>query len=230
MSGISRQIKAFLFDMDGVITDTVEYHYQSWKKLCAAEDIPFTAADNRDLLGLSREDSLQLLLDRYHRKVSPEHFRYLYERKNQLFLELVAGMTAADLLPGVREFLDELAESGLKIAVASSSRNTQCILERLGIAERFAAIVNSSMVERAKPAPDLFLHAAAQLQVVPEEAVVIEDSAAGISAAHQAGMLVVGIGPREQVGPANLIFPSLAEVRLPSLVAALQNLREVSLP
>ena len=188
VSTISQQIKAFLFDMDGVITDTVEFHYQSWKKLCAAENIPFTKADNQDLLGLSRVDSLQLLLDRYHRPVSREQFNDLYERKNQLFLELIAGMTSADLLPGVAKFLDDLQRHRLKIAVASSSRNTQIILERLGIADRFDAIVNSSMVERAKPAPDLFLHAAARLEVAPEEAVVIEDSSAGIAAAHRAGM------------------------------------------
>ncbi len=211
--------------MDGIITDTVRYHYQSWQQLWDEEKIPFTPDDNRDLLGLSREDSLRLILDRYGRKVTPERFQYLFDQKNVYFLRRIQGMSPADLLPGVKPLLDYLKQAQFGIAVASSSRNTRFVLERLGITASFDAIIDSNCVAKAKPAPDLFLEAAKALGVPPHAAAVIEDAAAGIAAAHNAGMLVVGVGPVERVGAADLIVPSLETLAPEQLVTTLSGIR-----
>ncbi len=211
--------------MDGIITDTVRYHYQSWQQLWDEEKIPFTPDDNQDLLGLSRQDSIQLILDRYGRNVTPEHFQYLFDQKNVYFLQRIHGMSPADLLPGVKPLLIYLKQAQLRIAVASSSRNTRFVLERLGITAMFDAVIDSNIVAKAKPAPDLFIEAAKVLQVPPHAAVVIEDAEAGIAAAHSAEMLVVGVGPAERVGAADLVVPSLEALSPEQLITTLTSIR-----
>ena len=211
--------------MDGVITDTVRFHFLSWKKLFDEEDIPFTSEDNRDLLGLAREDSLRLILNRYGKKISPEQFLELFERKNQYFLEMIDQMKPSDRLPGVEELIVQIKNRGLKIAVASSSRNTKFVLERLALFPWFDTICDSNRVTKAKPAPDLFLQAALDLGVPPESAVVIEDSEAGIIAAHRANMKAIGIGGGKQVGQADLQFNSLTEINLDVVIPYLHQLQ-----
>ncbi len=198
--------------MDGVLTDTVELHYQSFKRLALEEKIPFNREINEHLRGLSREDSLAFLFK--GRVLSPTELQRLMQKKNEYFLELAATMTSADLLPGVENLLDLLKEKGFKIAIASSSKNTKLIIKSLNIESYFDSISDGYSVKLAKPAPDLFLHAANCLGIKPPACIVIEDAAAGIEAALAAKMHVIGIGPQKRVGNADFIFDSVSAINL----------------
>lgn len=210
MAQITQEIKAFIFDMDGVITDTVHYHYLSWKRLAEEENIPFTLEDNEKLLGLSRPDSLKIFLK--GKPVDPTQQEQLLARKNQYFLELISGLSKEDLLPGIGDLLDTLGQRGFKIALASSSKNAKIVIEKLGITSYFDSLSDGSSVHNTKPAPDLFLDAAFKLGVKPEECIVLEDSAAGVQAALSANMKVIGIGPSGRVGQAHWRFDSTANI------------------
>lgn len=198
--------------MDGVLTDTVELHYQSFKKLALEEKIPFSREINEHLRGLSREDSLAFLFK--DRSLSPSELQRLMKKKNEYFLELAATITAKDLLPGVRDLLDLLTERDFKIALASSSKNTKLIIKNLGIGNYFDSISDGFSVKRAKPAPDLFLHAAQSLGIEPAACIVVEDAEAGIEAARAAKMNVIGIGPKRRVGNADFVVESVSAINL----------------
>jgi beta-phosphoglucomutase len=214
-------IHGFIFDLDGVLTETAEYHYRGWKRLAEEEGIPFTREDNESLRGIPRRESLLLILKDH--KVSDEKMLEMMERKNNYYLELIREITPKDLLPGARELLEEIRQAGLKSALGSASKNAPDVIRRLGIADLLDAISDGSSVERQKPAPDLFLHAARQLNLSPEECVVVEDAAAGIEAARAGGFRSVGLGPRERVGEAEVVLPSLMNVRLGDLLTLLQT-------
>jgi len=203
--------------MDGVLTDTVLYHYLSWRQLAEELNIPFTKKDNEKLLGLSRPDSMKIFLQ--GRPVSDLEFKQLLQKKNDYFLKLLHDFSPANLLPGVLNLLTVLKKAGFLMAVASSSRNTPLILERLEIRDFFTAVSDSNTVANAKPAPDLFLDAAKRLMVEPEACVVLEDSTAGIEAGLRAQMLVIGIGPEELVGKAHLRYGSMSEINVAEILA-----------
>jgi beta-phosphoglucomutase len=212
-------IRAFIFDLDGVITDTAEYHYRGWKRLADEEGLSFSRADNEHLRGIPRRESLLLILKD---RVYPEaKIHEMMQRKNDYYLKFIKEISPRDLLPGAKELLEEIHAAGLKNALGSASKNAGEVLDRLGIRSLFDAISDGHSVERQKPAPDLFLHAAAQLNFPPAECVVVEDAAAGIEAAKAGGFRSVGLGPRERVGEAETVFPSLSEVRLADLLKAL---------
>jgi beta-phosphoglucomutase len=210
-------VAAFIFDMDGVLTDTVEYHYQSWRRLAAELKISFTREDNQKLLGRSRPDSLKIFLQ--GRPIVEAEFQQLLLKKNEYFLNLIQHFSPADLLPGVNALLTAIKQAGFKMAVASSSRNTEFILSRLGIIASFDSISDSNRIVRAKPAPDLFFDAASRLGAAPGACVVFEDSTAGVVAGLAAGMLVVGIGPKDLVDRAHLRYPSMDKVNLKEILA-----------
>jgi beta-phosphoglucomutase len=212
-------VKGFIFDLDGVLTDTAEYHFRGWKRLADEYGIPFTREDNEALRGIPRRESLMLILKA--RRFPEEQIFEMMDRKNRYYLEFIREITPRDLLPGARELLDEIRAAGLKSALGSASRNAPEVVERLGIAHLLDAISHGSSVERQKPAPDLFLHAAAQLSLEPAECVVVEDAAAGIEAARAGGFRSVGLGPPERVGQAEVILPSLESSHLNDLLAAL---------
>jgi len=212
-------IRAFIFDLDGVITDTAEYHYRGWKRLADEEGLPFTREDNEQLRGVSRRESLMLILKG---RVYPEDkIQEMMERKNSYYLDFIKEISPRDLLPGAKELLEEIRVAGLKTALGSASKNAGGVIDRLGIQSLFDAVSDGHSVERQKPAPDLFLHAAAQLGLPPPECVVVEDAAAGIEAARAGGFRSIGLGPRERVGSADVVLPSLAGVRLSDLLEAL---------
>jgi beta-phosphoglucomutase len=213
-------IKGFIFDLDGVLTDTAEFHYRGWKRLADELDISFTREDNEALRGIPRRESLMLILRQ--RQYPEDQIQEMLERKNNYYLELIQTIRPDDLLPGARELLEEIRAAGLKSALGSASRNAPEVVERLGIANLLDAIAHGGSVERQKPAPDLFLHAASQLGLTPEECIVVEDAAAGIEAAIAGGFHSVGLGPPERVGAANLCVPSLKDVRLRDLIAPFQ--------
>ena len=212
-------IKGFIFDLDGVLSDTTEYHFLGWKRIADELGIPFTREDNEALRGVPRRESLMLILR--GRELPEEQIVELMARKNRHYLEMIDKITPQELLPGARELLEEIRAAGLKSALGSASKNAPKVIERLGISNLLDAISDGNSVERQKPAPDLFLHAAKQLDLPPSECVVVEDAAAGIEAANAGGFHSVGLGPRERVGEADAMFPSLAGVRLNDLLTAL---------
>ena len=203
-------IQGVIFDLDGVLTDTAELHYQAWRKLADEESMPFDRQANDALRGLSRRESLMQIVG--ERKVTEEQIQEMMERKNRYYQELIRGIGVEHLLSGATELLDELRKAGIKVAIGSGSKNARTIIERLGIAEQLDAVSDGYSVQRSKPAPDLFLHAAAQLGLEPAQCMVVEDAAAGIEAALAAGMLTVGLGPPDRVGEAHVVLPNLEGV------------------
>ena len=208
---------AVIFDLDGVITDTAEFHYRAWQRLADEEGLPFDRQVNERLRGVSRAESLRIILA--GREVSPERFEELLARKNRYYLEFLEELTPAHVLPGVLSLLDELEAAGIRAAVGSASRNARLVLERLGLTQRFAAIGDGYSVERPKPAPDLFLFLARELNVSPSACAVVEDAEAGITAALRGGFWAVGIGPAHRVGHAHIRFDHVGQLTLERLRA-----------
>jgi beta-phosphoglucomutase len=213
--------RAVIFDLDGVITSTDELHYRSWKELADAEGIPFDREINLRLRGISRIDCVDIFLEQASRPHSAEEKLAIAERKNARYLELLADMTREDLAPGLLDLLDELDASHVRRAVASSSRNARRILDQLTVTDRFHEIVDGNDVPMSKPDPTVFLTAAQRLGVRPSRCVVIEDAAAGIRGAHEAGMAAIGIGTPATLPEAELRFESIAELHIDTLLQAI---------
>ncbi len=221
MSITSLPILGVIFDLDGVLTDTSEFHYLGWQRLADEEGIPFDRQANEALRGLSRRDSLLRILG--HRPVGEAQIQEMMARKNHYYQELIEGVTPANLLPGALALLDELRANNIRIAIGSVSKNARTVIDRLSIAERIDALSDGYSVDRHKPAPDLFLHAAAQLGLPPAQCVVFEDAASGVEAALAGGMWVVGLGPADRVGAAHLVLPDLDGVRWANVLAGLSR-------
>lgn len=215
-----REIKAFIFDLDGVLVDTAEFHYRGWKRLADEEGIPFDRKANEALRGIPRRESLLLILQ--DRSFPEVKIQEMMERKNQYYVEFIQEITPSDMLPGALELLQDIRHSGLKSAIGSASKNTCQVVEKLGIEPLIDAISDGYSVENPKPAPDLFLHAAGQLGLPPAQCVVVEDATAGIQAAIAGGFWSIGLGPMERVGAADLVFPSLEGVHLQQILTALE--------
>jgi len=207
-------IQAFILDLDGVLTDTAEYHFRAWKRLADEEGIPFGREENEQLRGVSRRRSLELLLGHRVADYGEEQMEEMMSRKNQLYQRFLQSISQDDLLPGARDLIDALKRRGLRVAVGSASKNTRIVLGKLGISGAFDGIADGHSVTRAKPAPDVFIHAAGQLGVPAAACAVVEDAASGVEAALTAGMLAVGIGPEERVGKAHFRYNSTADVDL----------------
>ena len=210
-------IKAFLFDLDGVLCDTSEFHYLGWKRLADELGIPFDREANEALRGVSRRESLLLMLA--GRPAGEAELNEWMERKNRTYLELVEQMTPDNLLPGAQALLSEIRAAGLKSAIVSSSKNTPLVLDRLQIRAWVDAVVDGNAPARSKPAPDLFLLAAEALRLPPEACLVVEDAEAGVEAGRAAGMKTLGLGPRERVGQAHWVLPDLSGASLDAIPA-----------
>jgi beta-phosphoglucomutase len=217
-------IQGFIFDLDGVLTDTAEYHYQAWRKLADEEKLPFDRQANEALRGVSRRESLQLIMGK--RSYRDTAIAEMMDRKNRYYVESIQSITPQDVLPGVVDLLDELRRSGIKIAIGSASRNARTVIEKLGIADRIDVITDGDSVEQPKPAPDLFLYAAKQLGLEPEHCVVVEDATVGIAAALAAGMWTIGLGSFDRLGAAHIVLPNLMGVHWPDLQTKLCNRRK----
>jgi kojibiose phosphorylase len=212
-------IQGCIFDLDGVLTDTAEYHYQGWQRLADELGVPFDRARNEALRGVSRRRSLELLLGERH---YPEaQMQEMMERKNCYYQELLTQVTPADLLPGVSNVLQAARAADLKIGIGSASKNARKVVQLLHIMPYIDALADGYSVVRPKPAPDLFVYAAGLLQVAVDACVVFEDAAAGVEAARVAGMYTVGLGPVERVGQADLVLPNLASMTLPDILQRL---------
>jgi beta-phosphoglucomutase len=209
-------IAAVIFDLDGVITNTVYFHYLSWQRLADEEQIPFDkATHDRHMLGLNREDALSYLLNTHptytDRQISQTQQQLLLTRKNDYYLELIAELDAKNLLPGISSLLLELHTAGVKIALGSSSKNAEVVLHRLGIIRFFDFIADGHSVSHLKPAPDIFLYAAKSINIPPNDCLVIEDAPAGVAAGLAAGMWVLGVGPFERLKLAHLVLSTLGD-------------------
>lgn len=187
-------IKAVIFDLDGVIVSTDEYHYLAWKEIADRENIYFDRKINERLRGVSRMESLEILLEKAEKPYSDEEKLAMATDKNNIYRGLLNRLTPGDILPGVSGLLEALKQKGVRTAIGSSSRNTPVILEKIGMKDAFDAVADGNDIKNSKPDPEVFLVAAKKLGEAPENCVVVEDAFAGIEAAKRAGMKAVGVG------------------------------------
>jgi len=213
--------KAFIFDLDGVIVDTAKYHYLAWRNLANSLGFDFTQEQNEYLKGVSRVKSLEILLEIGNVNLPEDKKRALLDEKNNEYLEYVNKMTPDEILPGVLSVLDFLDKKGVKFALGSASKNASLILEKVGLLDRFCALVDGNDVSKAKPDPEVFLIGASKLKKDPENCIVVEDAIAGIQAANKAKMLSIGIGNREVLNEANYVFKDMNEIKSEFLIKIL---------
>lgn len=210
-------IKACIFDLDGVIVDTAVYHYKAWKRLANELGFDFTEEQNEQLKGVSRVRSLQLILGWGGVTKTEAEQEELATRKNTWYVEMINQMTPAEILPGALNFLEACRAVGLKTALGSASKNSMTILNKVGIARLFDTIVDGNHVSAPKPDPEVFLKGAEALGVAPAECVVFEDAIAGVQAAKNGGMKAVGIGSPETLSQADLVVSGLDKMTIEKL-------------
>jgi beta-phosphoglucomutase len=204
--------KAFIFDLDGVIVDTAKYHYLAWQKIAKELHIDFTLEHNELLKGVSRVRSLDIILELGNISASQEDKNRWLIQKNEEYLSYLVGMNQSELLPGVLHTLAFLKENKQPVALGSASKNARPILEKTGIIHYFNAIVDGNDVSNAKPDPEVFLRAAKLLNIKPDDAIVFEDSVAGIQAANVANMVSIGIGSEKTLFEAKYIFEGFQNI------------------
>lgn len=206
-------MKAFIFDLDGVLVFTDRFHYQAWKKMADRIGVYFDEQINNRLRGVSRAESLEIILERWEGEpLSREEKEALMEEKNNSYRELLATMTPADVADDVRRTLDVLKKHGHKLAIGSSSKNTKFILQQVGLTDVFDAISDGTNISRSKPDPEVFIKAAQFLGEEPDNCIVVEDAFAGIDAAKAAGMTGVGIGDAAGYEKADVRIQNFAEL------------------
>jgi len=208
------KIKACLFDLDGVVVDTARYHYLAWKKIADDLGFNFSEHDNERLKGVSRMESLDILLEIGKIKVDLQTKEKLAATKNSLYVSYIQKMTPDEILPGVIRFLDELHNSGMLIALGSASKNALSILDKINISEKFDAIIDGNKVSKAKPDPEVFLKGAIELGIDPQNCLVFEDAQAGIDAARNGGMHIIGIGQPENLTNAEFVIPGFEKMNM----------------
>ena len=210
-------IKAVIFDLDGVIVDTANYHYLAWKRLALELGFDLTLDQNELLKGVSRMRSLDIILDLGGIKLSASEKERFANKKNGWFVEFVNEMKPEEIFPGVKDLLRSIRAQGLKVALASSSKNAPSVIRLLNIQNEFDAVVDGTMIIHSKPDPEIFLLAAKKLGIEPSSCVVFEDAEAGVEAALAAGMKCVGIGSALQLGKANFVIAKTGDFKLETL-------------
>jgi len=202
---------AFIFDLDGVIVDTAKYHFLAWRNLAESLGFEFTEEHNELLKGVSRVRSLEILLNIGKVELTDEEKQKFLIQKNTEYLGYVNKMTADEILPGINNLLDYLDANNIKYALGSASKNAPLILEKVGLFDRFTAIVDGNDVSKAKPDPEVFLIGAQKLHMEPENCIVVEDAIAGVEAANAANMVSIGIGDAELLCEANYVLADTSE-------------------
>lgn len=213
MQRIERKIKGAIFDLDGVLVDTAKYHYLAWKKLAEKLGFDFTEKDNERLKGISRKQSLEILLEIGGIKADDKQKEKWAEEKNQCYVEYLKQLDQNALLEGTTVYLKALREEGVKISLGSASKNAPLILSQLEIEKYFDAVIDGNCISKAKPDPEVFLQAAKALGLEPENCVVFEDSLAGIQAAKKGGMKAVGVGNEKNLPGADYYIQSLGQAK-----------------
>jgi len=204
-----REMRAAIFDLDGVIVDTAKYHYLAWKRLARDYGFDFTELDNERLKGVSRVRSLEILLEIGGLTLEDSEKEKMAAQKNEWYIDSIRHMDASEILPGAAEYLRALRGKGVKTALGSASKNAPLILERLGISDLFDVVIDGNSVSKAKPDPEVFLRAAEALAIPATSCVVFEDAEAGIQAALRAEMGAVGIGQAAQLKEADILISGL---------------------
>lgn len=210
-------IKGCIFDLDGVIVDTAHYHYLAWKRLADELGYKLTLQENEQLKGVSRMESLKIILSLAAITFKNGELERLADKKNGWFNEYVERMTPEEIFPGVKELIRDLKSKGIKVGLASSSKNAKTVIRLLQIQDEFDAIVDGNMILHTKPHPEIFLTTAAKLALEPRQCVVIEDAEAGVEAALAAGMKCIGIGSPELLHRANKVFSRTSQVNIATL-------------
>lgn len=209
--------KAFIFDLDGVVVSTDRCHYEAWKRLADEEGIYFDEEINQRLRGVSRMESLEIVLEKSGREYSNEEKISMAERKNGYYRELIKKLDKSAILKGAVEFIERLKKCGVKTAIGSSSKNASIILERLEMSELFDAVADGNDIKNSKPALDVFLKAGEKLGISPKQCIVVEDADAGVEAAKNAGMDVLAVGAASGNEKADYSAKSLADTALEKL-------------
>jgi beta-phosphoglucomutase len=216
------KIEACIFDLDGVICDTAKYHFKAWQRLANELGFDFSEEENEQLKGVSRVESLNLILKWGGKDIRDEEEKALLaEQKNTWYLELIQNMTPKETLKGVEKFLIDLQKRGIKIALGSASKNSRMILERIGLTHYFEVIIDGNSTSKSKPHPEVFLMGAEQLGVSPKNAIVFEDAEKGIEAAVAGGFYAVGIGKALSLDDAHIIIPGFEYIDIDEIQEAL---------
>ncbi|MER2227370.1 MAG: beta-phosphoglucomutase [Carnobacterium sp.] len=218
-------IKGFIFDLDGVLTDTAEYHYQAWKRMANKLGIPLDREMNEQLKGISRMDSLEriLAIGNQTEKYSVEEKEQLANEKDEDYKKLILSVTPNDLLPGIADLLADLKKENIRLALASASKNGPVIMEKLGIADLFDTVVDPASLANGKPDPEIFIKGAEQLQLKTEECVGVEDAQAGIESINAAGIFSVGVGTKEMMKNADYAVSDTSELKLSDILKKATN-------
>ncbi|MBI5916005.1 MAG: beta-phosphoglucomutase [Bacteroidetes bacterium] len=214
-------IKACIFDLDGVIVDTARYHFIAWRRLANELGFDFTEKENEQIKGVSRTESLNLILRWGGVEKTEAEKTELAARKNDWYVDLVCNMTPSEILEGVVAFLDGLRAKGIKIALGSASKNSMTILRQVGLVEYFDVVIDGTKTTRSKPDPEVFLLGAQALGLPPSDCIVFEDAEKGIEAALTGGFHAVGIGEPEALPAAKFVIPGFAGITFEEIVARL---------
>lgn len=211
------KIKVCIFDLDGVIVDSAKFHFKAWKRLANEIGVDFTEEDNERLKGVSRKDSLDIILELGKLHKTAEEKDQLCVRKNNWFVEYIQDMDSNEILPGVSEFIVSLKENGFLIALGSSSKNARKILQKVGLIHHFDALIDGTDITHAKPNPEIFLKGASALGVEPEKCCVFEDATSGIEAAKNANMFCIGVGDSTILHQADFCIKTFTEMSISRL-------------
>lgn len=210
-------IKACIFDLDGVIVDTAHYHFLAWKRLAGELGFELTPLDNERLKGVSRMKSLDIVLELGGVIASDRDKELMANKKNIWFNDYVERMLPEEIFPGVKQLIQDLKKNGIKVGLASSSKNARTVIHLLRIQDEFDAVVDGTMITHSKPHPEIFLLTAQKLGISPEDCVVFEDAEAGVEAALAAGMKCVGVGSIQQLNRAHEVVERTADFKITEL-------------
>ncbi len=210
-------VRCCLFDLDGVIVDTAKYHYLAWRQLADELGFEFTKNDNERLKGVSRMKSLEILLEIGGLSFDESTKLKLADKKNKWYVEYISKMTPDEILPCVKNFIDDIKSRGIKTTIGSVSKNTMTILNNVGLTSYFDVIIDGTKITHAKPNPEVFLKGAEELNIDPKNCVVFEDAKAGIEAAINAGMYSIGIGSPAVLSKADIVISGFEEMSFDKL-------------
>ncbi|MEY4905759.1 MAG: beta-phosphoglucomutase [Bacteroidota bacterium] len=224
MNVMIAQLKVCIFDLDGVIVDTAKYHYLAWKRMANDLGFDFSEAENEKLKGVSRVESLRRILEWGNLELDEVEQVAWAKQKNDWYLEYVANMTEAEILPGVLSLFDDIKAAGVKIVLGSASKNARLILDKVNLLSSFDFVVDGTMVTNSKPDPEVFLKGAEAVGADPKECIVFEDAAEGVKAALRGGMYAVGVGDYVVLNRANLTTDALNHISFKEILECL-NMR-----